>query len=156
MVPSAIVPMAELPRTISGKLDRRALPTPAQAHAREQKDFVAPRTPVEETVAGMMCQVLGVDRISINDNFFELGGHSLLATQLLSRVRTVLDVEVPLRALFESPTVAGLALAITQLQVEQEDEDDMARMIDEIKRLTEDALESSLHEEMQATTPKEQ
>lgn len=155
MVPSAIVVMDELPLTTSGKLDRRALPTPAEAHAKGQKDFVAPRTPVEESVAGMMCQLLGVERISINDNFFELGGHSLLATQLLSRVRTILDVEVPLRALFEAPTVAGLALAITQLQVEQEDADEMARMIEEIKHLSEEALEFTLQGEIQDARQKE-
>lgn len=155
MVPSTIVVLDELPLTTSGKLDRRALPTPAEAHAKGQKDFVAPRTPVEESVAGMMCQVLGVDRISINDNFFEMGGHSLLATQLLSRVRTIMDVEVPLRALFEAPTVAGLALAITQLQVEQEDADDMARMIEEIKHLSEEALEFTLHSEIQDARGKE-
>jgi amino acid adenylation domain-containing protein len=155
MVPSAFVVLDELPRTVSGKLDRRALPTPAEAYAREDNERVAPRTPVEEKVAGMMCQVLGVDRISIHDNFFELGGHSLLATQLLSRVRTALGVDVPLRALFESPTVAGLALAITQLQVEEEDADDMARMIDEIRQLTEDAVEFTLHQEMHASKQKE-
>jgi acyl carrier protein len=155
MVPSAIVVMDDLPLTTSGKLDRRALPTPAEAHAKGQKDFIGPRTPVEESVADMMCQLLGVERIGINDNFFELGGHSLLATQLLSRVRTILDVEVPLRALFEAPTVAGLALAITQLQVEQGDADEMARMIEEIKHLSEDALEFTLQGEMQDAIQKE-
>jgi amino acid adenylation domain-containing protein len=155
MVPSAIVVIDELPLTTSGKLDRRALPTPAEAHAKGQKDFVGPRTPVEESVADMMCQLLGVERIGINDNFFELGGHSLLATQLLSRVRTILDVEVPLRALFEAPTVAGLALAITQLDIEKQDADEMARMIEEIKQLSEEALEFTLQGEMQDARQKE-
>ena len=85
MLPSSFVPMQELPRTISGKLDRRALPVPGQA--RREETYVAPRTPVEEVLAGIWSDVLRTTRIGVNDNFFELSGHSLLAMQVVSRVR---------------------------------------------------------------------
>ena len=90
-------------------MDRQALPAPEPEV--EPRARVAPRTPVEELVAGIWPQVLGVERVGVEENFFELGGHSLLATQVVSRVREPFGVELPLRALFEAPTVAGLARA---------------------------------------------
>jgi len=145
MLPSAFVVLDALPRTISGKVDRRALPKPAQWRA--QQEFVAPSTPLEESVARIWCQVLNVERVGIHDSFFELGGHSLLATQLLSRVRAALDVDVPLRTLFATPTVAGLALAITQIQMEQGDDREMSQMLEEIKQLSDDDLDALLQVE---------
>jgi non-ribosomal peptide synthetase component F/acyl carrier protein len=110
MVPSAFVVLEELPRTISGKVDRRELPAPGDAVAARQREYVAPGTQVEQLLAGVWAKVLGLGRpVGIHDNFFELGGHSLLAMQLLSRVRDALQVELPLRSLFESPTVAELS-----------------------------------------------
>ncbi|NMF67500.1 condensation domain-containing protein, partial [Brasilonema octagenarum] len=115
MVPSAIVILEALPLTPNGKLDRRALPAP-DLHSEITDKYVAPRNPIEEILSLIWAQVLKIEQVGIYDNFFELGGHSLLATQLVSRVRTSLKVELPLRSLFAAPTVAAIAQSIGQLQ----------------------------------------
>ncbi|HLX07384.1 MAG TPA: amino acid adenylation domain-containing protein, partial [Thermoanaerobaculia bacterium] len=107
MVPAAFAFLEQLPLTPSGKLDRQALPAP-DAEASERAAFVAPRPGLEELTASIWSGVLGVERIGVHDNFFFLGGHSLLATQVASRLQTALGCEVPLRKLFELPTIAGL------------------------------------------------
>jgi amino acid adenylation domain-containing protein len=109
MVPSAFVLLTALPLTPNGKVDRKALPAPAGVRAGLGGESVAPRTPAEELLASIWCDMLGVEQIGINDDFFGLGGHSLLATQVASRVREAFGLELPLRLLFESPTIAGLA-----------------------------------------------
>ncbi|WP_235526606.1 non-ribosomal peptide synthetase [Nostoc piscinale] len=115
MVPSAFVIMESLPLTPSGKVDRRALPAPDLLSTNSDQ-YVAPRTPIEELLVQIWAQVLKVEQVGINDNFFELGGHSLLATQLVSRIRNIFNVELPLYELFTAPTVAELAQIIGQLQ----------------------------------------
>ncbi|HEY0607750.1 MAG TPA: amino acid adenylation domain-containing protein, partial [Herpetosiphonaceae bacterium] len=108
MIPSAFVLLDTLPLTPSDKLDRRALPAP-DVQDEDVRAIIAPRTPVEEVIAGVWASVLGREQISVDDNFFALGGHSLLATQVITRLRTVLGLDLPLRLLFEAPTIAGFA-----------------------------------------------
>ncbi|HLX09300.1 MAG TPA: amino acid adenylation domain-containing protein, partial [Thermoanaerobaculia bacterium] len=109
-LPDAFLRVAALPRTLSGKVDRNALPRPVAAAAGAPP--AAPRTPLEELAAGLVAGLLGRDAIGAGESFFDLGGHSLLATQLLARVRATFAVEVPLGAFLAAPTAAGLAAAI--------------------------------------------
>jgi amino acid adenylation domain-containing protein len=108
LVPTALSVLAELPTTASGKLDRKALPAPAAAGA----DYRAPDGPVAALVARTLAEVLGVERVGADDNFFDLGGHSLLAVKVVAKLRQELSADIPLRLVFDSPTVAGLAEAV--------------------------------------------
>jgi len=116
MVPSAVVELSSFPLTPNGKMDRKALPKPEYVRPELASQYQSPRTPIEETVCGVWADVLKLSQIGTHDNFFELGGHSLLATQVVVRLRDLFRVELPLRRLFESPTVAGLADEIERLQ----------------------------------------
>ena len=148
MIPSAFVMMDALPLNISGKVDRRALPEPEGLQPELTSPFVAPRTPIEEELAQIWAGVLGVNRIGIHDSFFELGGHSLLATQLISRVREAFNVELPLRNLFETPTIAGLALLIAQGQAAQQSDEDLDQLLTELEQMPDDEAGRLLTEEM--------
>jgi acyl carrier protein len=116
MVPGAFVFLETLPLLPNGKVDRKGLPTPDQTSYQLQETFVAPRTPLEETIAGIWGQVLGLERVGIHDNFFMLGGHSLLAIQVIALLHSATQVELPLRSFFETPTVAQLTELLSQLQ----------------------------------------
>jgi acyl carrier protein len=101
--------------TLNGKLDRRALPAPEQNNLERDGIFVAPRNPTEETLAEIWQEILSIERVGVYDNFFDLGGHSLLATRVISRVHNAFQVVCPLRNIFETPTIAGLAERIETL-----------------------------------------
>jgi acyl carrier protein len=138
MIPAAFVALDALPLTPNGKLDRRALPAPDHARPETGGGLVAPRNATEAALADIWCEVLGVEAIGVHDNFFELGGHSLLVVRVLSRVRRVFHVEVPMRELFKSPTVAALAVAVVQHQAAQADMDEMDRLLAELEQLSEE------------------
>jgi FkbM family methyltransferase len=133
MVPSRFVLLEAIPLTPNGKVDRRALPDVNQQV--EQQGQITPRTELEERIAKIWCDVLRIDTVGVRDNFFDLGGHSLLATQVISRLRRVSELDVPLRSLFEAPTVEGLASKMVQLQAEQEDEESLAQVLADVERL---------------------
>ncbi|MFJ8623278.1 amino acid adenylation domain-containing protein [Kitasatospora sp. NPDC093550] len=112
MIPSLWVDLPELPLTSSKKVDRKALPAPGAGRPQLEHGYLAPRTAAEEVIAGIWGEVLGLDRIGVHDGFFDLGGHSLLATRVLARLRRRFALELPLRLLFEAPTVALQAEAV--------------------------------------------
>ncbi len=139
MVPQAFVLLNTLPLTPSGKLDRRALPNPGEGEQALHL-FVPPRTSLEEMIAGAWKTVLKLDRVGVHDNFFELGGHSLLATLVTARIRQTCVFDLPLRAIFESPTVAGLALVIEQGRISRETE----QLLSEVDQMSDDEAERLL------------
>jgi acyl carrier protein len=132
MVPSAFVFLESLPLTPNGKIDRKALP--ALDHSRPELDdtFAAPRTAVEEILANIWAVVLNLDGVGIHDNFFHLGGHSLLATQVVSRIRSSFGFDLPLREIFEAPTIAALALKVQPKR--EKDKDDREHSITRVAR----------------------
>ncbi|MFE4337464.1 phosphopantetheine-binding protein [Streptomyces sp. NPDC056831] len=132
MIPSAFVEIATLPLTPNGKLDRTALPEP-DGERPQLQEFVAPSGDAQEALARLWAEVLGVDQVGATDNFFELGGHSLLATQMASRIRDAFELEIPLSALFDHPTVRGLAAVIEEriwYEIEHMPEDDVIQSLD--------------------------
>jgi amino acid adenylation domain-containing protein len=147
MVPSSLTFLEKLPLTANGKVDRRALPAPEQARPELSGSFVAPRSPLEETVADIWAELLNLEQVGVHDNFFDLGGHSLMLTQLASRIREKFQVELPLRVLFETPTVAEMMTAITVLKAEQENEAELTRMLGELENLSPSEVEELLRAE---------
>jgi acyl carrier protein len=117
MVPQAFAEVGALPLTPNGKVDRARLPEPDGSRPEVGQEYAPPRNPLEEQMAHIWQEVLHLEQVGIYDNFFELGGHSLLATQLTSRLRDSFEVELPLRNIFESPTIAGLSLTIEQARL---------------------------------------
>ncbi len=116
MAPAVYVPLSELPLTPNGKIDRKALPAPEASHWEAPRAFVAPRTATERALTKIWEELLQVKRVSADDSFFDLGGHSLLAMRLISRLRSAFELEIPLRALFDAPTVAQFAEVIERMR----------------------------------------
>jgi amino acid adenylation domain-containing protein len=146
MVPSAFVLVRELPLTPNGKVDRKALPLADQALSLEERNVVVPRTPVELALAKLWCDLLKITNVGVHDNFFEVGGHSLLATQLVSRIRREFNVELPLRNVFEGPTIESLALSILENQTRTTDPDELEKMLAEIESLSDETAARQLLE----------
>jgi len=146
MIPSSFMFLDVLPLTPNSKIDYQALPEPEQARP-DQESFVAPRTPVERTLSEIWAEVLDLEKIGIYDNFFELGGHSLLATRVMSRLRNAFQIELPLRSFFESPTIAEMALVITQGQAENAEPEDIERILAELEALSDKEVQRLLADE---------
>ena len=127
------VVLAELPLTPNGKIDRKALPAPDSSDFESAGDYVAPETEVEEMLAEIWCDVLERDKIGITDSFYDLGGHSLLAAKVLARVQEAFQIELPMRALLEAPTIVGLEQAIARQLMAEAGEDDVAQILSELE-----------------------
>lgn len=128
MVPAAFVLLDALPLTPNGKVDRQALPSPGRARPELESPFVAPRTPVEDALAEIWAEALGLDRVGVHDHFLDLGGHSLVAMQVVSRVIQRFTVDIPVRALFEAPSVAAMAVVLVGHLAMQAGDEEMSRL----------------------------
>jgi amino acid adenylation domain-containing protein len=137
MVPAIFVVLDALPLTSNGKIDHHALPVPA-VRLESQLESVAPRTPIEERLAEIWREVLHIDRIGVNDNFFELGGHSLLGTQVVNRVYDMFQVELPLRHIFDTPTIADLAAYIAKEKLSQAPADELEQLLRQLEGLSDE------------------
>ena len=140
MVPTHIILLETLPLTSNGKVDRHALPLPTQESITPVEASVAPRSAAEEVVAQIWMDVLHRPKIGVYDNFFTIGGHSLLATQVISRLSTAFQLELPLRTLFEAPTIDGLVNELARRHGERETVEEIALILQEIDQLTEDEV----------------
>ncbi|MBV9791230.1 MAG: amino acid adenylation domain-containing protein [Chloroflexi bacterium] len=147
MIPAVFVPLKELPLTANGKLDRKALPVPDLTDIKREEAFVAPRTPAEEVVAQIWARLLRIEQISVHDNFFELGGNSLLATQVIVRLHEIFPINVPVRSMFDRPTVAGLVEALVTLWGQADALDalnEIATIYQQMENLSEDEVRALL------------
>jgi acyl carrier protein len=143
MIPTFLIPLDSMPLNPSGKIDRRALmerKLTGGAALGAAAEYVAPRSPVEQVLANMYGDLLSVQQVGVHDNFFALGGHSLLATQLMAWIRDDFEVELPLRSLFEAPTVAGLAAVLLADPDQREAVEEVAPLLLEIAEMSEDEV----------------
>jgi len=150
MIPAAFVFLDRLPLTPNHKVDRRALPDPEPCRA-SARDLVTPRDGVEQAIAAIWQRLLNLDAVGVDDNFFELGGHSLLGTRVIAALRDELGVEIPLRTLFEKPTVEGLALAVAQARVGQSADSEVDALLDNLEDLSDEEVEALLAAEPRRT-----
>jgi amino acid adenylation domain-containing protein/FkbM family methyltransferase len=152
MVPSAFVLLDRLPLLANGKVDLKALPGPGSSRQQLDEEYVEPRNEAERAIAGVFAEVLGVEKVGVDDNFFLLGGHSLSATQVITRLRDTLHADVPLRRMFEKPTVAGLALAVEEFKSQPEEDriEALSRDDDDEAAPLSSLLDTLTREELQA------
>ncbi len=153
MIPAQFIIMDALPLSLSGKINRRALPIPTQLRPQLENAYVAPRTSIEQELAQIWSDLLGMEQtdqpspVGIYDNFFDLGGHSLLATQMASRLRDNFQVEIPLRDLFTATTVADQSLLLAQYQAKQIDDIDLDDLLTELENLSDEETRELLFRE---------
>ena len=144
MIPSSFVMLDALPLTSSGKVDRQALPAFHTTRPHLKNPFIEPRTPVEEALVEIWSDVLCIDRIGIHDNFLELGGNSLLGTRVVSHIRDSFLLDLPLRSVFENPTVAELAMVITQRKAEKAEQKDIDHILAQLEMLSDEEAQGLL------------
>jgi amino acid adenylation domain-containing protein len=144
MIPHTFVTLEAIPLTDTRKVDRKALPEPGTSRPELTIPYVAPRSPIEKELAKIWTEVLSLDEVGIHDDFFELGGHSLSATRIISRVVAAFELQLPIRALFDSPTIAAMADVISSKMGRKADEKDLKRLLSEIESLSEEKAKELL------------
>jgi acyl carrier protein len=118
-IPNFFVHLNKLPLTLNGKINYEALPTLEEAKQKQARTYTPPRTPVEVSLAAIWSEVLTLERVGSEENFFDLGGHSLLAAQIIHRINQTFEIDLPMRVIFDQPTIAGLALSIEEALIEK-------------------------------------
>jgi acyl carrier protein len=129
MIPSELVQLESLPRTPNGKLDRRLLPDPKLSPVQNRPELIEPRTSVERELAAIWTELLQLPQVSMEDQFFKVGGHSLVASQIVSRIRELYDLEVPLSLFLQNPSIADLDRYITERMLESIDQDELQNLL---------------------------
>ena len=146
MVPDTLTIVERLPRLPNGKVDRRRLASSVDTLT-SSASIVEPRSPIEATLCEIWQTLLARPKVGIHDNFFELGGHSLLATQVIAQARRAFDVQLPLAAIFDSPTVAGLADAVSQLMAHGADDSEIDRILQSMEGMSDAEVQQLLNNE---------
>jgi len=147
MIPVAFVRVDNFPQTPAGKIDKRALPFPEDMRTQLSSEYIAPRTDSEKKLAAIVGSMLKLEKVGIHDNFFELGGHSMMGTRVISEISSEFGVELPLRVLFEKPTVEGIAGAIMEAQAMLTDEDELDEMLSSLEGLDEEEINKLLNDD---------
>jgi acyl carrier protein len=147
MIPTAFVTLDKLPLLSTGRVDRRALPDPGHARPELDTAYVTPRTAIERELWRIWTEVLGLGQIGVHDNFFDLGGDSLTATRVVSQVIKTFQLDLPVKSLFDSPTVAEMAIVVAQNQAKKLGEEELARLLSELESITEDEAQRLLAKE---------
>ncbi len=140
MVPAVIMQLDEFPKLPSGKIDKNSLPEIENIRRKIKTEFVMPRTPMEEAITKIVTEILGVEKVGVFDNFFELGGHSMLAMHVISKINEEFNVEISIKSLFENPTVDGIAKAVLEAQLLDEEDDELEALLNEITGISPEEL----------------
>lgn len=151
MIPHDFVTLEAIPLTDTRKVDRKALPDPGTSRPELTTPYVAPKTPIEKELAKIWAEVLSTDEVGIHDDFFDLGGHSLSATRIISRVIATFELQLPVQALFDAPTVAAMSVVISNEEGQKADEEELKRLLSEVESLSEETAEELLAEQVKST-----
>jgi amino acid adenylation domain-containing protein len=155
MIPSGYVWLETIPLTSNGKLDRKALPATDEVGIARGREYVAPSGPVEEALAGIWSGLLGVEKVGAHDDFFELGGHSLLLTQVVSRIRLAFSLDLPLRAIFDAPTIKQLGFTIAAEHLREADSIGAPEFLQELQQLSPQEIDAMLKSELAEDSARE-
>jgi len=151
MIPHNFVTLEAIPLTDTRKVDRKALPNPGTSRPELTTPYAAPKTAIEKELAKIWAEVLSTDEVGIHDDFFDLGGHSLSATRIISRVIASFELQLPVQALFDSPTVAAMSVVISNKEEQKADEEELKRLLREVESLSEETAEELLAEQVKST-----